>query len=114
MPNRRAYPRVNAGVTVECLADGESGPVRRRGSIANLSAGGVFFQTGPGLRPGQTVLLRLLPEGMGHDSARRALRAWARIIRVEAPPPDALGFAPAGIAAEFTESPLAEVYSLAV
>ena len=114
--NRRTYPRLPASLRVECLTDGDAGPVHRLGSTVNVSAGGLYFQTNRGqdMQVGQTLLLllaRLSEDGVPARS--RSARLWATVRRVDLPPGGLDAFPTVGGAAEFKEAPVATVLDLA-
>ena len=61
MPEKRRYPRTTMGVSLDLRLSGEAAG-RCRGVIADLSQGGMTFQTDAVLEQGMTLHLKLPAE----------------------------------------------------
>lgn len=109
---RRKWPRLQLKLNVEFVAVDGGHRVTGSGTTANVSAGGVFFQTPDwrGLETGQSVRLHL--SGLsGYDLGPlfRSLRGEATILRLEVPEEEE-PYTKAGVAARFDERPRVDVY----
>lgn len=111
--NRRTYPRLPLTLRVECLSDGEQGPVHRAGSTTNVSAGGLYFQIprGAHLKMGQTLLL-LLRAVSDNGAHPRIARTWATVRRVDVPPGTLDDLSTIGVGAEFKIQPATAILEL--
>jgi len=110
---RRENPRLDLRLNVEFLQEGEERQAPRSGTTSNVSAGGVYFQTGEweGIEVGKELALRLSGlSGYGAGPLFRSLRARARVLRVDPPKRPTERYARAGVAASFIEKPCFEVY----
>ncbi len=111
--DRRESPRLNLRLNVEYLQEGESRTAQRMGTLANVSAGGIYFLADEwkDLKVGQELGIRLSGlSGYGAGPLFRSLRARATVLRVDDPKETGGSYGKAGVAARFSERPYFEVY----
>jgi len=112
--NRRMSPRQNLALNVAFLSEDDERQHTRKGTTANVSAGGVYFHTSEwqALEAGKEIGLRLSGLSGLSDGGPlfRDLRVKAIIVRVDAPEKQTTPFTRGGIAARFSEQPCFEVY----
>jgi hypothetical protein len=113
---RRQWPRLNLKLNVQFAAEApqEEG-VDGTGTTANVSAGGLYFNTAnwKGLEPGQNLQLHL--SGLsGYDAGPlfRSLRGKATVLRLDIPGNEETAYSRVGVAVRFDERPRVDVYSL--
>ncbi len=104
---RRAYPRLNFLLAVECASVEPASPMVCRGVTRNVSSGGLYLETATdGFRPGGVWQLELsVPPGEGHFPYEGQVQAVAEVLRVEdlAPPATSGDNRRFGIAGRFRE-----------